>query len=95
MHDPLTRQERIDLRTSTEVKTLITRAAVSDGLTVSAFLLKAAQERAKQVLAAEESIVLSSKDWQRFFDALDHADCPRPKLSSALQQYRERHGTPE
>jgi uncharacterized protein (DUF1778 family) len=64
-------------------------------MTVSAFLLKAAQERARQVLAVEESIVLSNEDWRRFFEALDHADRPRPKLASALRQYQEHHGTQE
>ncbi|MBK7237836.1 MAG: DUF1778 domain-containing protein [Sterolibacteriaceae bacterium] len=37
--------ERIDLRTSPEIKDLIVRAASSAGMTVSAFLLGTAQER--------------------------------------------------
>lgn len=80
--------ERIDLRTSPEIKELIVRAASSAGMSVSAFLLGAAQERARQVLAEKEMITLSSRDWNAFAKALDNAEKPRPRLSAAI----ERHG---
>src|ERR1035438_6740352 len=43
--------ERIDLRTSPEIKELIVRAAATAGVSLSAFLIASAKERAKQVLA--------------------------------------------
>ena len=55
--------ERIDLRTSTETKALIARAAAIDGMSVSASLLTAAQERAKAVLSKAEFITLTQSDW--------------------------------
>lgn len=82
-------QERIDLRTSHEIKELIVRAAASTGQTVSAFLIGAAQERAKQVLSQSEMLTLSSRDWEAFFDALDHVDKPRPKLEAAMKRHHE------
>ncbi|MVF20948.1 DUF1778 domain-containing protein [Methylocaldum sp. BRCS4] len=81
--------ERIDLRTSPEIKALIVRAAATAGVSVSAFLLGAAQERAKQVLSEAELMTLSPRDWEAFFTALDHTDKPRPKLSAAMQRHRE------
>jgi uncharacterized protein (DUF1778 family) len=81
--------ERIDLRTSPEIKELIVRAAATAGVSVSAFLLGAAQERAKQVLSEAELMTLSPRDWEAFFTALDHTDKPRPKLSAAMQRHRE------
>jgi uncharacterized protein (DUF1778 family) len=81
--------ERIDLRTSPEIKELIVRAASTAGVSVSAFLLGAAQERAKQVLSEAELMTLSPRDWDAFFAALDHTDKPRPKLAAAMQRHRE------
>lgn len=81
--------ERIDLRTTPEIKELIVRAASSAGLSVSAFLLGTAQERAKQILAESEMITLTSRDWNAFAKALDNTDKPRPKLSAAIERHRD------
>ena len=80
--------ERIDLRTSPEIKELIVRAASTAGMSVSAFLLATAQERAKQILAESEMVTLTSRDWTAFAKALDNADKPRPKLSAAMKRHR-------
>ena len=80
--------ERIDLRTSTETKALISRAAATAGMSVSAFLLTAAQERAKAVLGEAESLTLTQRDWEAFVAALDNLDKPRPKLDAAMKRYR-------
>lgn len=84
--------ERIDLRTSPEIKELIVRAATTAGMSVSAFLLGTAQERAKQILADTEMMTLSAQDWTAFAKALDNADKPRPKLSEAMKRHREWQG---
>lgn len=81
--------ERIDLRTSPEIKELIVRAATTAGMSVSAFLLGTAQERARQILAETEMLTLTSKDWNAFVKALDTADKPRPKLSAAARRHRD------
>lgn len=87
-------QERIDLRTSSEIKSLLTRAAAATGVSLSAFLVASAQDRAKQVLAESETLTLSPRDWNAFFSALDKADKPRPALKTAASQYlawRKKH----
>ena len=81
--------ERIDLRTSPEIKELIVRAASTAGVSVSAFLLGTAQERAKQILAESETVTLTSRDWNAFAKALDNTDMPRPKLSAAIKRHRD------
>jgi uncharacterized protein (DUF1778 family) len=55
--------ERVNLRTSSDVKELIARAASTVGMSLSAFLISSAQERAVQILNESESITLSAKDW--------------------------------
>jgi uncharacterized protein (DUF1778 family) len=81
--------ERIDLRTSPEIKELIVRAASTAGMSVSAFLLGTAQERARQILAEREMVTLTSRDWNAFAKALDNLDKPRPKLSAAIKRHRD------
>lgn len=81
--------ERIDLRTSPEIKELIVRAASTAGMSVSAFLLGSAQEKAKQILAENETITLSARDWNAFAKALDNTEKPRPKLAAAMKLHRD------
>jgi len=81
--------ERIDLRTSPEIKELIVRAASSVGMTVSAFLLGTAQERAREILAEKEMVTLTSRDWIAFAKALDNTEKPRPKLAAAMKRHRD------
>jgi len=85
-----TAHKRIDVRTSPEIKELIVRAASTAGMSVSAFLLGTAQERAKQILAESEMITLTSRDWNAFAKALDNSDKRRPTLSAAMKRYRAR-----
>jgi len=87
--------ERIDLRTSSEIKELIVRAASTAGVSLSAFLIASAQERAKQILAESETLTLSPRDWDAFFTALDNTDKPRPKLQAAATEYLEWHNSQE
>ena len=79
--------ERIDLRTSSEIKKLISRAAATAGVSLSAFLIASAQERAKQILIESETLSLSPRDWNVFFTAMDNTDKPRPKLDAAASEY--------
>lgn len=84
-----TTNERIDLRTSPEIKELIVRAASTAGLSVSAFLLGAAQDRAKQVLNEAELVSLKATDWTSFFNALDNSEKPRPRLAKAMSRHQK------
>jgi uncharacterized protein (DUF1778 family) len=84
------RDERIDLRVSTDLKTLLSRAAAYSGMSLSSFLVSVASDRAKEVVAQHETLTLSSRDWDAFLTALDQADKPRPRLEAAARRYRER-----
>ena len=65
------------------------RAACTVGMSLRAFLLSAAQERARQVLAERELLVFTARDWNAFAAALDNTDRPRPKLAAAMQRHRD------
>jgi uncharacterized protein (DUF1778 family) len=84
------RDERIDLRVSAELKTLLSRAASYCGMSLSSFLVSIAAERAQEVVAAHETLTLSSRDWDAFLSALDEPDRPRPRLEAAARRYQGR-----
>lgn len=84
------RDERIDLRVSTDLKTLLSRAASYCGMSLSSFLVAIAADRAREVVAEHESLTLSPRDWEAFLSALDNAHRPRPRLEAAVQRYRDR-----
>lgn len=63
------------------------RAATTAGVSLSAFLITCAQDRAKQILAGSETLPFSPRDWDAFFTALDNADKPRPQLEAAALDY--------
>ncbi|MBF0436598.1 MAG: DUF1778 domain-containing protein [Magnetococcales bacterium] len=84
------RNERIDLRVTTELKSILVRAASLAGMSVSSFLVSAASDRAREILAEHEKITLTPQDWQVFLAALDRDDPPSPRLREAAQNYLER-----
>jgi uncharacterized protein (DUF1778 family) len=86
------RDERIDLRLSSDLKALFTRAAAYSGMSLSAFLLSVAADRARAIVADQETLTLSARDWAAFLAALDQAERPRPRLEAAARRYRQRRG---
>ena len=81
--------ERIDLRTSPDIKDMIVRAAAATGVSVSTFLISSAQERAEKILQQNESLILSPRDWEAFFAGLDAQDKPRSRLEQAAKAYAD------
>jgi len=84
------RDERIDLRISPDLKTLLSRAASYCGMSLSSFLVSIAIDRAKEVVAELETLTLTPRDWEAFLEALDDADRPRPRLAAAARRYQSR-----
>lgn len=65
------RSRRIDVRVSDEQNALIREAAALSGQTVTAFLLEAAQERARALIDERRHLVMSEQAFARFAEALD------------------------
>jgi uncharacterized protein (DUF1778 family) len=84
------RDERIDLRLSSDMKALLARAAAYSGMSLSGFLVASAAGQAKALIAENESLTLSPSDWNAFLTALDETDKPRPKLAAAFERYDSR-----
>lgn len=84
------RAERIDLRVNANVKEFIARAASYTGESLSHFLVSAASERARTIVAEQETLTLTLHDWKSFLAGLDGADRPRPRLETATKRYMKR-----
>ena len=85
----LTLTERINLRTTAEVKSLLTRAAALRGLSLSSFLLESAQQTAETILKEQEQIILSPRDWEKFAAILDDDTPPNAVLHTAAQKFKD------
>lgn len=60
---------------------MIREAAALTGQTVTAFLLSAAQDRARELLDERRHIVISDRAFERFVAELDEPGQPVPELA--------------
>ena len=86
-----TRSKRIDVRVTDEQDALIREAAAAAGQTVTAFLLSAAEERARAMLDERRHLVMSDRAFAAFAVALDAPDEPVPPLRDLLALPRIHH----
>lgn len=83
------RTQRIEARVAPRDRARIDKAAALEGQTVSAFMVRAAAERAEQVIAARTTTVLPAEYFDRLLAAIDAAD-RAPRLARAAKRARER-----
>lgn len=79
------RVRRIDVRVSEEQNALIREAAALNGQTVTAFLLDAAQERARALIDERRRLVMSEQAFARFAEALDAPAEPVAELTELFR----------
>lgn len=81
---------RLDIRISNSDKNLLASAAEFSGLSVSAFVLKAAREQAQSVSRQAARLALSQRDFKRILEALDQPPALNRRLKRALDQHTRR-----
>jgi uncharacterized protein (DUF1778 family) len=80
------KEHRIHLRASARQVTTISQAAATTGVSVSAFILESAQERAERTLADQNQFVLNGRQWRAFTEALDRPARRIPQLEKLLRE---------
>jgi len=70
---------RINLRTSSEAKAMIERAAAMMGTTVSSFMLQNAFEAARRIVSETDTLLLTQRDFEAFTTSIEHP--PKPKAA--------------
>ncbi len=84
------KSERINLRLDAAAKRKIEQAASFEGRTVSGFVLSSALALADEAIRARETMVLSKRDAEVFFDAILNPPAPSETLANAMKEYRRR-----
>jgi len=80
------RERRIHLRTTERDASKIRRAAASAGVSMSAFILESASERAERMLADQRAFEIPAKQWNAFIEALDRPARHIPQLAKLLRE---------
>jgi uncharacterized protein (DUF1778 family) len=79
---------RITARVDAETQSLLTQAAALVGVTnINSFVLNAAVEKAKDIMAHEQSLNLSRQDAMMLVLALDEPAKKYPRLQQAAERY--------
>ncbi|WP_242445742.1 DUF1778 domain-containing protein [Chromatium okenii] len=77
--------DRLDLRLPTTAKQLLQQAAAITGNTLSALVLNAALDRARDILQTHQHFVLTTEEWRDFMRSLDD---PPPPTAALRQAWR-------
>jgi uncharacterized protein (DUF1778 family) len=80
------KSERIDIRTTPNVKRTLQEAAAVSHKTVSEFLLDSALTQAAEVLADRRLFLLDDEQWDAFMAALDAPPEPMPRLERLFRE---------
>lgn len=86
----LRKEERIELRATSEEKSLLAQAAAYERLDVTNFVMRAAVPAAREAIARAERITLSSRDTARILELLEN---PVPPSDALLAAARRRLGS--
>lgn len=80
-----TKDERIEFRVSSEMKTLIQQAASLQGISTSDFLAATAYREAKKTVEEHDIIRLTREESERFVDLLLNPPAPNAKLKKLMK----------
>ena len=83
---------RLDFRLSPEHKSLIERAASTQGQTVSSFAIATLLKASEAAIESETTRTLSARDSQMFLAMLDTPGKPNTALKAAAKSYKGRRG---
>ena len=61
----VTKDARIEFKTSSEIKELLQNAAHTLGMDLSSFLISVSTQRARDIMYEEQLLTLSSKEWEK------------------------------
>jgi len=84
------KEERIDIRVSSEFKKLFARAAEIAGVSLSAFITEAARDRAMDLVEQHERIVLNNQARDMLLNAMSRQPDPGKALSRAADRFAQK-----
>lgn len=91
----LNKSARLDLKTNQQFKNQLEEAAALSGVNLTAFILSAAAEKAREVMVFHTNTVLSSTGWEKLSEILENP--PREVTPAMRALYNKEpivHGDP-
>ena len=82
------RNERIDLRVTSEFKNRVSEAAAAYGVSITTFISMSAMERADRILSDRKTVMLTDAMRNRFIEALKRPERTAP---DSIMRARNRH----
>ena len=76
---------RMELKTTKETKEILSKAAMLDGMDLSAFMLASAIEKARSILRDYAAINLSSEGQKKLIELLEE----QPEPTEAMKSFRD------
>jgi uncharacterized protein (DUF1778 family) len=85
----LKEKERVSARIPIHAYQTLIRAAEISGATLNQFLVQAAIEKAQTIIEKDQTINLSIKSANIFFNAIENPPKAKKKLKEAMKAYRK------
>lgn len=87
--DLLSKSARLDLKTNQQLKLQLEKAAAFSGVNLTAFILTAAAEKAREVVSFHNNTILSNPAWDKLNEILES---PPKEITPAMRAlYSKRH----
>lgn len=83
--------ERVHCRVTPQNKAILKKAAALSGQDLTSFITAATLDRAAEVIEKHERIVLSEKDAEILWSALENPPEPSKTLKAAVAEYRSKY----
>ena len=83
-------KERVSARIPIQAYQTLTHAAEISGATLNQFIVQAAVEKAQMIIEKDQTVKLSFKSANVFFNAIENPPKPSKKLKEAMKAYRVR-----
>ncbi|CAK0760192.1 DUF1778 domain-containing protein [Gammaproteobacteria bacterium] len=81
--------DRFDVRLPADAKRLLMQAAEISGNTLTALVLNAALDKARDILENHRHFVLNTREWQQFTATLETPLEPNEALKTAWNDYKD------
>ncbi len=79
---------RIELKTSPEVKEMLEQAAMLSGISLTAFVIGQAQQKARELIADSSTIKFPTEAWQQLNQTIERPAQAKPELRAFLKGRR-------
>lgn len=91
METQVNKDERIEIRISSQDKSIFKRAQkLSGDKTFSSFIVRAVRIHAEHIISEKERILASNRDREIFFDAVFKNQQPNENLVEAAKRYKSK-----